>query len=334
MLARLLVFLTLLLALTTMKAQDLHFSQFYHLPLQSNPAATGIFQGDWRVAGIYRNQWASVPVDYRTFAVAFDTKVVRRGNYSINGGLLLAHDQAGDAGLSWTQAGLTGNVARALNENQALTVGASVAFVQRAFDLGKLTFKNQWTGDIYDPAAASGENLAASSDFVPTLSAGLLWHYGPADTRTYLDAGLGIAHINRPVISFRDDAQANLPMRFNLLAQGALQLNERFDVVGFASVQQLSTSQEIVFGAGLRRELITGPVNATAVQFSLATRLADAIIPAIQLERNGWTVGLSYDINISGFKTVTQRRGGVEIAAVYRHLSVPPAKVLKSCPIF
>ncbi len=86
MLPRLLLFVTLLFALAPLRAQDLHFSQFYHLPLQSNPAATGIFKGDWRVAGIYRNQWASVPVDYRTFALAFDTKVVRRGTYSINGG--------------------------------------------------------------------------------------------------------------------------------------------------------------------------------------------------------------------------------------------------------
>ncbi len=334
MLPRLLILAAFLLAFAPLQAQDLHFSQFYHLPLQANPAATGIFKGDWRVAGIYRSQWASVPVNYRTFAVAFDTKVVRRGSYSINGGLLLARDQAGDAGLSWTQAGLTGSVARALNEDQALVVGASLAFVQRAFDIGKLSFKNQWTGDIYDSALSTGENPGSSSGFVPTLSAGILWHYGPADTRTYVDAGLGMAHINRPVISFRDDAQAKLPMRFNVLLNGAWQLSDYFDLVGFASAQQLATSHEIVAGAGLRRMLISGPVNATAIQFSLALRLADAIIPAIQLERNGWTVGLSYDFNMSGFRTVTQHQGGIEIAAVYRHLSVPPIKVLKSCPIF
>jgi len=334
MLLRLLTFLSLLLVLTAMQAQDLHFSQFYHLPLQANPAATGIFQGDWRVAGIYRSQWTSVPVDYRTFAVAFDTKVVRRGNYSINGGLLLARDQAGDAGLSWTQLGLTGSIARALNEDQALVVGASVALVQRALDFGKLTFKNQWSGDVYDSNSPTGENLGPSSGFVPTLSAGLLWHYGPADTRSYLDAGVGMAHLNRPVISFRDDATANLPMRFNVLLNGAWQLNEHLDVVGFASAQQMTKTREIVAGAGLRRALVTGPVNATALQFSLAVRLGDALIPAIQLERNGWTVGLSYDWNTSDFQQVTQNHGGLEIAVVYRHLSVPPVKIFKSCPIF
>ena len=326
--------MVLLLALTSAKAQDLHFSQFYHHPLQSNPAATGIFKGDWRIAGLYRSQWTRVPVDYRTLAVAFDTKAVRRGTYSISGGLLLARDQAGDAGLSWTQVGLTGSVARALNENQAIAVGVGLALVQRAFDIGKLTFKNQWTGDVYDSAWSTGETFGASSSLVPALSAGLLWHYGPAETRTFLDAGLGMAYLNRPVVSFRDDARARLPMRFSLLLQGARQLNERLDLVGFATAQQLATAREIVAGAGLRQILIAGPADATAIQFSLAFRLADALIPAVQLERNGWTVGLSYDWNISGFQTATRYRGGFEIAAVYRHLSVPPIKIFKSCPIF
>ncbi len=332
--SRLLTLTAFLLASIPVHAQDLHFSQFYHQPLPSNPAATGIFEGDWRVAGIYRSQWSSVPVNYQTFGAAFDTKVIRRGTSLMSGGLLLARDQAGDAGLSWTQVGLTGSVARALSDDQAVVVGVGLNFVQRAFDIGKLKFKNQWTGDVYDPALSTGESLGASSGFAPALSAGLLWHYGPADTRTYLDAGLGMAYLNRPVLSFQDDDQARLPMRFSLLLQGARQLSDLLDVVGFASVQQLTTAREIIAGAGLRRTLVSGPVNPTAVQFSLAFRLADALTPAVQLERNGWTVGLSYDWNISGFRTATRQRGGFEIAAVYRHLSVPPVKVFKSCPIF
>ncbi len=333
MLARLLTFMVLL-AFGPATAQDLHFSQFYHHPLQLNPAATGVFVGDWRVAGLYRSQWARVPVDYRTFAAAFDSKIVRRGLSQISGGLLLERDQAGDAGLSWTQVGLTGSVARALSDKQAILVGVGLGFAQRSFEIEKLKFRNQWTGDVYDATLPSGESFDRSSGFVPTLSAGILWHYGPADTRTHLDAGVGVAHLNRPAVSFRDDARAALPMRFSLLLQGAWQFNDLLDLVGFGSVQQLGKSREMVFGAGLRRVLTTGPANETAVQFSLAVRVGDAFIPAVQMERNNWTVGLSYDWNTSGFQAATQHRGGFEIAAIYRHLSVPPVKVSKSCPIF
>ena len=324
----------ILLAFAPARAQDLHFSQFYHNPLQLNPAATGIFSGDWRVAGLYRSQWASVPVDYRTFAAAFDTKFVRRGSTLISGGLLLARDQAGDAGLAWTQAGLTGSVAQALGENQAIALGVGLAFAQRSFDIEKLKFKNQWTGDVYNSALPTGEQFGASSGFVPTLSAGILWHYGPADRRTRLEAGLGAAHLNRPVVSFRDDLPATLPMRFSVLLNGIWQINDRLDLVGMGTAQQLGRAREIVVGGGLRRVLDSGAGNMTAVRFSLATRLGDAFIPAIQLERNNWTVGLSYDWNSSDFQAATRHRGGFEIAAVYRQVSVPPLQVFKSCPIF
>ena len=50
-------------------AQDIHFSQFYFSPLNLNPAATGIFDGDYRIAGNHRQQWRSVTTPYTTFGI-------------------------------------------------------------------------------------------------------------------------------------------------------------------------------------------------------------------------------------------------------------------------
>jgi hypothetical protein len=44
------------------QGQDLHFSQFYEFPLLRNPALAGIFNGNFRFTGAYRNQWQSVTV--------------------------------------------------------------------------------------------------------------------------------------------------------------------------------------------------------------------------------------------------------------------------------
>src|SRR5579862_4264405 len=46
--------------------QDLHFSQFFEAPLLRNPSLAGIFTGDYRVQGVYRDQWNSVTDGYRT----------------------------------------------------------------------------------------------------------------------------------------------------------------------------------------------------------------------------------------------------------------------------
>ena len=57
----LILFLLILFNSTTAKAQqDINFSQFYELPLLRNPALAGIFNGNVRFTGAYRNQWESV----------------------------------------------------------------------------------------------------------------------------------------------------------------------------------------------------------------------------------------------------------------------------------
>jgi hypothetical protein len=62
--------------------------------------------------------------------------------------------------------------------------------------------------------------------------------------------------------------------------------------------------------------------------------LGDALIPAVQYEYGDWTIGLSYDWNISDFDVATRGRGGFELAVLYRPLPVPPVKKFKSCPVF
>lgn len=329
MLHRFFTLLCLLLA-TSGYTQDLHFSQFYHNPMHLNPAATGIFQGDLRVAALYRSQWTSVPVSYRTFSGAVDWKAIQRNTNLVALGFLLQQDKAGDAGLSWTQAGINGSVAHALGASQALSIGFGLALAQRSVDLSGLKFKNQWTGDVFDSALPTGEAFGKRSGVQPTFSAGLNWHYEPSDSRTHVDAGLGALHLNRPVISFLDDRAVRLPVRLTLTIQGALQIGETLDVVAFGLGQEMGSAREIIAGAGLRRVL--SPV--TAIQFSLASRIGDAIIPAFQLEYNNWTAGLSYDWNTSAFDPATSGRGGIEIALVYHTIPAPPVKTFKACPIF
>ncbi len=47
-------------------AQDIHFSQFFETPLLRNPALAGIFTGDIRAQGVFRDQWNSVTNAYKT----------------------------------------------------------------------------------------------------------------------------------------------------------------------------------------------------------------------------------------------------------------------------
>lgn len=332
MLARLLSFFLLFFCVQGY-AQDLHFSQFYHNPLNLTPAATGVHSGDVRASGLYRSQWASVPVSYQTFAGSVDWKAIARGTNILGVGFLLQHDQAGDAKLRWTQVGATVSVVHALGAQQGISAGFGFALVQRSFDISALKFKNQWTGDLFDHSLPSKEQFGRNSGIKPSFSAGLMW-FMQGNGRNNVKVGIGAQHLNKPGINFSDDLSFRLPVRVTINAECTLQTGEMLDIVAFAAAQQLSTSREVIAGAGLRRILVSGPGSDLAVRATIALRVGDALIPAVQLERNNWVFGLSYDWNISRFDIATAGRGGFELAAVYQILPAPPVKSFKTCPVF
>lgn len=339
-----------LLPALILHGQDLHYSQFYHNPMHLSPAAAGQFVGDMRAAVLHRSQWSSVPVDYRSVGVAFDLKLsdigaLRRyrfmpqgGRRSLSAGALIQRDQAGDGGLSWTQATLALALAQQLGDSY-LSAGIGLGAVQRSVNPGRLTFGNQWSGEIFDPGLPTKENIDRSSGLSPTLTAGLHWRYQGQDTRTQAHIGAGMSHLNRPRISLIDEAlpdhpDSRLPRRMAAYANAHFQLHTTLDLVGFGAWQQMSAAREIVAGGGLRQILNSAPGAYLALQATGALRLGDAFIPALQVEYNNWIFGLSYDLNTSDFNIATQRRGGLEIAAVWRNIPVPPSKTYKVCPIF
>ena len=65
---------------TSLKAQDLHFSQFINAPLLTNPANTGFIpDGDYRLGAQYRDQWSSImTVPYKTMSVWGDAQVIAK----------------------------------------------------------------------------------------------------------------------------------------------------------------------------------------------------------------------------------------------------------------
>ncbi|MEI9809611.1 MAG: type IX secretion system membrane protein PorP/SprF, partial [Bacteroidota bacterium] len=51
--------------------------QFFASPLTLNPALTGKFDGVYRVAGNYRNQWPSISNAYTTATVSYDMGIMK-----------------------------------------------------------------------------------------------------------------------------------------------------------------------------------------------------------------------------------------------------------------
>src|SRR5215471_8523943 len=58
-------------------AQDPAFSQFFASPLTLNPAFTGKFNGVFRAAGNYRNQWPTINNSFITSTISVDGGIFR-----------------------------------------------------------------------------------------------------------------------------------------------------------------------------------------------------------------------------------------------------------------
>ena len=93
----------LLAASLTVRAQDPNFSQFFASPLTLNPALTGKFDGQYRVAGNYRNQWPTINNAYITGTTSFDIGILK--NYipevdQFGVGVMAFSDKSGNGALT------------------------------------------------------------------------------------------------------------------------------------------------------------------------------------------------------------------------------------------
>jgi type IX secretion system PorP/SprF family membrane protein len=324
------------------KAQDLHFSQFYHAPLNLNPALAGVHYGDFGFVANYRSQWESIGVDYLTFSGTLERKfyVENLQNSYFAGGLLFNFDQAGTSKLSRTNIGVSGSYSTQLSPILFLTGGAHIGINQRAFRTQDLTFDNMFNGEQFDPNEGR-ESFDKTNTLSIDLGAGVNFHLQPANAhpvnkRSKLDVGVSVFHVNRPNEAFNLNEDIRLERRFSSYVIGTLMLAENFDVLVRGTAQFQGAFQQNVIGGAGKIHLSKKPSRELAVALGAAYRfntVGDAIIPHIDFQIRQWLLGLSYDINVSELQMASVRQGGPEVALRYLFTNIKPAAKTKVCPI-
>lgn len=355
---RLLVLIFFILTgLFELRAQDIHFSQWFRSPHNLNPALTGVSSSDLRVLGNFRSQWTSVPVSYRTYSAAFDQVVYPRWESSTRFayGLVLNHDIAGQSKLSNTLIAVMGSTTVQLSPKQFVTAGVQLGLFQRAIQSGGLEFDRQYRDGTFDPNNPTGE---AFSDLPNMLrfdfGAGLNWHYqksGSTDIsdrtpidRTKFDVGLGLFHIPRPRQSFLDgvagaggsNEDVMLDYRWSFYGMGVFQVDPGVDILANVMWQMQGPFDQVVPMAGARFHISRTPTREVALDVGLAYRFfngRDALIPQAAVHYRDLTIGLSYDITLSDFNQANDYYGGPEFSVIYGINRIFPGPV-KYCPIF
>ena len=301
---------------STLLAQDIHFSQFFEAPLWSNPSLAGIFTGDVRVQVVYRDQWNSVTNAYKTGSLNAEYKIpVGKGDDFLTTGLQIVNDKAGTIGWVTTQVLPVLNYHKSLSKekNRYLSMGFMGGWVQRHFDISKVTTNSQ-----YDMGGL-GENFSNVKYNYVDGSVGMSYNSNLNDN-PYNNFYIGAAyhHFNRPNKSFYRNA--NIEQQPKLVFSGGLKLGVSENA--YLTLQAEQTMQgsfsETVAGGMCGLKLGNDPDNPDyTIHAGTFIRWNDALIPVIKLDYSPFSVALSYDVNISKLKPSSYGRGGFELSVSY-----------------
>ncbi len=333
--ACLLVAVCLITALVA-QAQDKHFSQFYAAPLSINPALTGGFNGSYRAAINYRDQWRGVfdePfVTYAaSLAVRFPIELDSRFKDAVGVGLQFFSDRVGGIDFNTNQIMVSGAFHKGLDfdSRQYLSGGFQIGVAQRNVNYESLTFQDQFNNlDAFEGTTI--EDLPENNFSFADFNAGLNYTFTPKK-RTTIFAGIAVYHLFRPQVSFFFDNEAivlrgdnQLFRKYSVQLSASLPLSDRTSIIPRLLYSQQGPHTRINAGTNFRIAL--NNFNGNALTFGGWLRpvidegdeiRVDAAVIMLGFEFNSVLLGLSYDANLEDLATYRQGQGAFEFSITF-----------------
>lgn len=313
----------LMLSLLNAKGQDIHFSQFFEAPLLRNPSLAGIYTGDYRIQGVYRDQWNSITNAYRTGSLNAEYKMpVGVGNDFITTGLQAIFDKAGTVGLTTTHILPALNYHKSLSNDKTmyLSLGFMGGLIRKSIDVTKITTDNQYNGGGYDGSLPTGETFLSPNYTTWDASVGMSFNttFG-VEQKNSLFIGGAYHHLNRPKNSFYRNRSIELNAKYVASVGVKWSLDDLSAVTLQADHSVQGNYTETIGGALYSYKLATDLDNNPTYTLSggLFLRWKDALVPVLKIEWGNLSTALSYDVNVSPLKTASMGRGGFEISLCY-----------------
>lgn len=326
---------------TVSNAQDPNFSQFFASPMTLNPALTGKFDGTYRIAGNYRNQWPTIYNAYITKTASIDFGIMKNRLAEIDQfgiGVVAVTDRSGEGGPLVTNfAGLSIAYHKGLDENgyHQIGVGFQGTYVNKRLDIYKVKFEDQLTPLGFTGITSEIFDSRQINVSYVDINAGILYT-GSTNGYNNFYIGASMYHINRPKESFQG-GQYLLSPRTTIQAGGKIPVGSYHAL--HISTNFSSQAKAINFVAGGTfsynvNNTDENPTNIYLGSWARFSNLSDAIIPYVGLEFGSLHVGYTYDINISSLKAASNSVGGNEISLIFIKRPIDPNAKKLNCPRF
>ncbi|MFL9482182.1 PorP/SprF family type IX secretion system membrane protein [Chitinophagaceae bacterium LWZ2-11] len=317
---RLITICCLLVLAEKLHAQDPHFSQFFASPLTLNPAFTGKFDGEFRVAGNYRNQWPTIYNAFITTTGSVDFHVGKNSiapNDTWGVGAMFYSDNSANGAVKSNYAGISTAYHKGLDEEgyHQIGLGFQATYANMNIYTQNLKFEDQLTNAGFTGVTSEIFNYSTLSTKYFDMNAGVLYT-GSTSDRNFFYFGISLYHINRP-------KQKLTGAEYILNPRATFQAGTYF---GISDNATLHFSGLQTFQGGASETLLGGAVQLTAnpdvpkpTSLYLGTwvRFNDALIPYVGIEYDDFRLGVTYDVNTSTLKTASQKQGGIEVSLIY-----------------
>ena len=310
---------TVLIAGKTNAQIDPHFSQSYVYPQSLNPALTGVMDGDYRVAGIYRSQWASIDDGFKTIGVAAEYATEK----NINFGVGLFQQAAGNGGYKYfTPYGSVSysGIKFGRDGNQHVSIGINAGIVNRRFDPSNFKTGSQWNGSSYDPIMLTLITITPSETLFD-IAAGALYYDATPNKKANIFAGFSAGHLTQPKDIFLTNSDSKLPIKYNVHGGVKLHLSETFSLTPNFLYMKQGTAEEKMLGAYGQLKAGEGFDFLMGANY----RFNDAFVPFAGFFYKSFVLGLSYDVNTSDLGKITGNANAFEISISYTGKKRPHA---------
>ncbi len=324
-----LFFGTLLFTTLCGYAQDVHFTQIQYFPLILNPAMAG---ANYAISGnlIYRNQWRAIASPYNTFGLSVDGRIKKspKGHF-FAGGIKFFNDNSGDLSLKTNDVTLNGAYHLRVNKGQYFGLGIYAGIIQKSINMNNAKWGSQYdmANGQYNPALSSNENYASNSYIVPDAGLGFTYTYDNTEgfyrkgnQNIKFNVGISAFHVNMPAATFLKNSKDKMYIRYVGFANGDIGIGKsNFAASPLLVLQLQGPSTELLtglYGKYIFSKQQQGK-SGGSVAIGSIYRNRDAVTTNIVLEYDSYTIGFSYDINISKLKTVSRGRGAMEIFLRY-----------------
>jgi type IX secretion system PorP/SprF family membrane protein len=318
-------------------AQDPNFSQFFASPMTLNPALTGKFDGVYRVAGNYRNQWPTINNAFTTMTASVDFSILKNSIPEIDQfgvGIMAFSDKSGNGVLQDNYAALSVAYHKGIDENgyNQIGIGFQGTFVNKRLDVSKVVFEDQltplgFTGVTSEVFSNSQVNVKYFD-----MNAGVFYN-GSTNGYNNFYLGASMYHINRPKETF-NGGNFLLSARTTIQAGGKIPMGTYNYLHVAANYSMQAKAHNAMLGGAYSLNVNNDETNPTNVYLGLWYRFNDAVIPYVGLEFGEFQLGVSYDVNTSSLKPASNVRGGSEISLIYIRKAVDPNAKKLNCPKF